>query len=164
MTKQKNTLALLVNTILLLSGIAMAFSGLLIQFNYHMGHHGNIHFTDLVMGLDYFQWSLVHKVSILIVTALVIYHITTHWRWYMGVLKKRLFSKHQQVLVFSILFIITAITGIVPWIVDETGGSFMLRKGFIEIHDKIALLLAIYLTLHLVKRFKWYVNYLKQKS
>jgi hypothetical protein len=51
---------------------------------------------------------------------------------------------------------LVAITGFIPWILDITGGSEFIRKSFIEIHDKIALLLFLLLTIHSTNRFKWY--------
>ncbi len=54
----------LINLGLLLFGLAMVFSGLLIQISYHMGHHGEIDTNHLVLGLNYFNWSDFHRVSI----------------------------------------------------------------------------------------------------
>ena len=52
------------NISLVITALAMVFSGFMIQFNYHMGHHGQIAATEEFWGLDYYQWSGFHKISI----------------------------------------------------------------------------------------------------
>lgn len=146
-----------VNIGLLLFGLASAFSGMLIQINYHIGNHGSNQIPDFVLGMNYHSWSVMHKISIVILSLLMIYHIYQHWKWYKVIVTKKLFAKNQQVLMFSILFILVAVTGLTPWIIDLLNGNEIQRKVFVEIHDKIAIILSIYLVLHIVKRLKWYV-------
>jgi hypothetical protein len=86
----------------------------------------------------------------------MIYHVYSHWKWYKGVITKKLIAKNQQVLILSFLFVVVAITGLTPWFINLLNGDEMQRKIFIEIHDKITLILAIYLILHIIKRLKWF--------
>ncbi|MBI4763616.1 MAG: DUF4405 domain-containing protein [Deltaproteobacteria bacterium] len=87
----------LINLGLLLFGTAMVFSGILIQISYHMGHHGEIATTHLVLGLNYFNWSDLHKISIVLVSMGIVFHIIWHWKWYKTVMwKKKLVVKNQQ--------------------------------------------------------------------
>lgn len=153
---EKNINRFIVNLGLFVFGIASAFSGMLIQIKYHMGNHGNIAINDFVLGLNYHDWSVVHKISIVVLTLFAIYHIYQHWKWYKGVISKRLFAKNQQVLIFSLLFVLVAITGLTPWFIDLLKGNEMKRKVFIEIHDKLAIILAVYLLLHVIRRMKWF--------
>lgn len=146
----------IVNLGLFIFGIASSSSGILIQVKYHMGNHGNISINDIVFGINYHGWSVVHKISIVVLSLLMIYHIYQHWKWYKAVITKRLFAKNQQVLLFSLLFVLVAITGLTPWFIDLLKGDDIQRKAFIEIHDKLAIILSIYLVLHIVKRLKWY--------
>lgn len=141
---------------LFIFGIASAFSGMLIQINYHMGNHGNIATDDFVFGINYHGWTVIHKVSIVVLSLLMIYHIWQHWKWYKVVFTKRLFAKNRQVLIFSILFVVVAITGLIPWFIDLLKGDEIQRKAFIEIHDKLTIILTIYLILHILKRWKWF--------
>jgi len=122
-----------------------------------MGHHGNIAIIDNVFGINKEGWSDIHKISILVLSALMIYHIYQHWKWYKIVIKKELISKNRQVIILSAFFVLVAITGFVPWFVDLLKGDGMLRKVFIEIHDKLALILSVYLILHIIKRLKWFL-------
>lgn len=137
-------------------GIATVFSGMLIQLKYHMGNHGNIAINDYALGINYQSWSAVHKVSIVILSLLMIYHVYHHWKWYKGVISKKLISKNQQVLTLTLVFVLVAITGLTPWFIDLLKGDEMLRKVFIEIHDKLAIILSVYLILHIIKRLKWF--------
>lgn len=146
----------LVNLGLFIGGFASAFSGILIQVVYHIGNHGNIAINDSVFNINYYGWTVVHKISIVVLSLLMIHHIYQHRRWYKTVIVKKLFKKNQQVLIFSLLFVLVAITGLTPWFIDLLNGDEMQRKVFIEIHDKMALILTIYFILHILKRFKWY--------
>jgi len=95
----KNVNRLIINLGLLIFGIATAFSGWLIQIKYHMGNHGNIDINQAVMGINYQGWSVIHKISIVALSVVMICHVYLHWKWYKGVITKRLFSKNQQVLI-----------------------------------------------------------------
>jgi hypothetical protein len=147
----------LINLGLLLFGSAMAFSGLMIQFNYHMGFHVETYTNDLVLGINYIGWSDIHKISIIFISMFMIFHTILHWKWYKTIIKKNLITKNKQVIVLSIIFIFVAITGYIPWLIKLTGGEDTTRKVFIEIHDKLALILFIYLVLHVAKRLKWFI-------
>lgn len=155
----KNNSLSVVNPGLFISGILTVFSGMLIQVRYHMGHHGQIAKSDSVLGINYQGWSVVHKISIIILSLLMIYHIYRHWKWYSIVVKKKLYTKHKQVLMLSVLFILVAITGFIPWLIDMQDGNNLIRKAFIEVHDKFAIILSLFLILHIIKRFKKVFSY-----
>lgn len=152
----------IVNLGLFISGLLTLFSGLLIQVKYHMGNHGNIAVNNNVFGISYYGWSDIHKIFIVIFTFLMIFHISQHWKWYIVVIKKRIFAKNIQVLTLLVVFILVAITGFIPWFIDLLKGDEMQRKAFIEIHDKLALILAIYLILHVNQRLKWFLLSLRK--
>jgi hypothetical protein len=146
-----------INFGLLLFGSAMVFSGLLIQIIYHLGHHGGIDTNQLVLGLNYFNWSDHHKISIVLVSIGMIFHIIWHWKWYKAVIrKKKLVVKNQQAIILTIIFILVAFTGYISWFIKLSGGSDLNRKFFMEIHDKIVWVLFLYLIFHITKRFKWF--------
>lgn len=96
----------IINIGLLVFCIASAFSGILIQVKYHMGNHGNIAINDNIFEIDYHSWSLIHKISIVVLTVLMFYHVYYHWKWYKAVITKRLVTKNQQVLILSLLFVL----------------------------------------------------------
>lgn len=162
---EKNINRFIINLGLVLFGITTIFSGMLIQVKYHMGNHGNIAINDFVTGINYAGWSVIHKISIVALSLLMICHVYLHWKWYKAVITKKLISKNQQVLILSFLFVLVAITGLIPWFISLLKGDEMQRKIFIEIHDKIALILAGYLILHIIKRLRWFfTNFEKMKK
>ncbi len=152
----KNINRFVINIGLTIFGIATIFSGMLIQVKYHMGNHGDIDLNDYVLRINYQSWSAIHKVLIVILSLLMIYHVYHHWKWYKVVISKKLITKNQQVLVLSLLFVLVAITGLTPWFIDLLKGDETLRKVFIEIHDKLTIILSVYLILHIIKRLKWF--------
>jgi hypothetical protein len=175
----------LINNLLLFFGLIMIVSGLILQLGFHAGESGEHHFDNqvnqsqsihyeqlrgidaskIVWGFNYSNWSATHKFAIVIFSFLMIYHFYVHLKWYKVVITKHLINKNRQVIILSVLFLLVAATGLVPWFIDLSGSTSILRLLFIEIHDKIALILLVYLILHFIKRKKWfnttYVN-LKQ--
>ncbi|MBK7213869.1 MAG: DUF4405 domain-containing protein [Bacteroidales bacterium] len=147
-----------INLALLLSALIMIYSGLLLQVEYHLGNHGNIVTENTVFGISYYGWSSIHKVSIVILSMLMIYHLYLHRKWYSSVFKKRLVLRNKQVLMLSVLFVFVALTGYIPWIIYLQGVNIIYRKAFIEIHDKLAIILTIYIILHIIKRLRWFLT------
>ena len=157
MLKKNPMPSFLINLGLLLFGSAMVFSGLLIQISYHMGHHGEIDTNSLVLGLNYFNWSDIHLISVVLVSIGMVFHIILHWKWYKTVVrKKKSVFKNQQAIIMTIIFILVAVTGYISWFIKLSGGSDLDRRFFMEIHDKITWILLVYLIFHVTKRFKWF--------
>lgn len=152
----------IVNLGLLLIGFAVIFSGFLIQFGYHVGHHGMIDMNKTLYGIGYSGWTIVHKISIILMSFLIIYHICHHWKWYGTVIRNGLIAKCKQVIALSVIFLIVALTGYWSWFTDLAGNAPIVRKIFLEIHDKIAMVFFIFLILHVTKKFKWFVNTYKR--
>jgi ferredoxin len=146
----------IVNIGLFFFAIAVSFSGFVIQFKYHMGHNSGLGSDNSVLGIGYYNWTNIHKTSIIIISILLTYHFFMHWRWYKTIIFKKLSSRNKLQMILSIIFILVAITGFIPWIINLSGGSDISRKFIIEIHDKIAILLFILLTIHMTSRLKWY--------
>jgi len=171
----------IINNLLLIVGLVMMFSGLVMQIGFHMGEHQieapvvqtqsiqyeqlrAIDTTKIVCGFNYPDWSTIHKVVIVLFSLLMIYHTYVHWKWYKGVITKHLIGRNRQVIFLSVLFLFVAVTGLVPWFIDLSGGSDTLRMHFIEIHDKITLILIVFLVLHIIKTLKWYISTFEKMS
>jgi NAD-dependent dihydropyrimidine dehydrogenase PreA subunit len=170
----------LINNLLLISGLVIIFSGLTLQLGFHMGEPGKhqigtdgiqsqsqsqsinyeqlreIDTNKIVCGLNYSDWSTTHKFVIVFFSLLMIYHTVVHWKWYKGVITKHLIGKNKQVIILSVLFLLVAVTGFVPWIIDLSGSTSIFRMLFIEIHDKLTLILIVFFVLHFIKRAKWF--------
>lgn len=174
----KAFLAFIINNLLLVTGIVMILSGLILQLGFHIGGHGGqsleelhtllqsmqyeelrgIDMNKIVCGLNYAKWSTTHKIGIIFFSLVMIYHLYAHLKWYKAVITKHLIRKNIQVITLTVLFLLVAISGLVPWFIDLTDNTNGLRLTFIEIHDKIALILVVYLVLHVMKRKKWFAG------
>lgn len=55
------------------------------------------------------------------------------------------------------LFLIAAMTGCIPWLIDLAGGQEEIRKSFIEIYDKLTFLLFVYIAIHVMKKMRWFI-------
>jgi hypothetical protein len=161
--KNRRILSLITNLGLLLAGSAMALSGLVIQFSYHMGHHGTIDKAFPVLGMSYVGWSNSHLVSIVIVSFLAAMHITLHWKWYKTIVRKKLFAKNHLAIILTIVFVVVATTGYIPWFIKLGGASEATRKAFIEVHDKLAFVLFAYLAIHVTKTYRWFIASFKKR-
>ena len=146
---KQNVYQFIINWWLIIAVFATLFTGLLIQVKYHMGNQGNTIINTNEPGINYKNWADIHKISIVVLSALMVYHIYKHLKWYKVIIMKKLISKNKQVIILSAFFILVAITGFIPWLIDLLKGDGVLRKGFIEIHDKLAIIFSIYLVLHI---------------
>jgi len=157
-TGKSHTSRLIINLGLLIVGFAAVYSGFLIQFSYHVGHHGSIDTAKVVYSMNYSGWTVIHKVSIVLMSVMAAGHIIQHRKWYRSVITKNLIRGKKQTLFLSLIFLLVALTGYIAWFIDITGNDQASRKAFLEIHDKLTLLLSILLILHLAKRAKWFVK------
>ncbi len=162
-----------INNALIIFSIATVVSGFVIQFGFHFGH-SNVRFnhdrynssiyseirnfdeTTNVLGFDYNTWSITHKTVAIVLSLLMIYHFFIHFKWYKQVLIKHLLKKNKQVITLTLIFLIVALTGFVPWIIDSIATDSHSRVMFIEIHDKITFVLTIFLFIHIFNRLKWF--------
>lgn len=176
--KNKILISFIINNLLLLTGIVMIFSGLILQLGFHAGgDRGPSHDVQIfssqpvqyeqlrkintdkvVYGLHYKEWSVTHKYAIVFFSLLMGYHIYIHCKWYKSVIIKHQLRKNIQLITLSVLFILVAFTGLVPWFIDLSGSPNILRLIFIEIHDKLALILVVYMLFHFTGRYNWFYN------
>jgi len=159
--KGRSVSRFIINLSLLLIGFVVVFSGFLIQFSYHVGHHGMIDMNKMVYGISYSGWTMIHKISIILISFLVVCHLVQHWKWCKTVVTKKLLTKNKQVITLSVIFLIVALTGYLSWFIDLSDNAPIVRKTFLEIHDKVAIVFFIYLFLHVTKRLKWFFRFTK---
>lgn len=86
--------------------------------------------------------------------ALMLIHIAQHWNWF-----KKLFTwKHlvgnKLLWVTSVFFIVMAISGVILWTEIVPRGII----NFKEIHEITSQILLGLVLIHIVQRFKWYIN------
>ena len=175
----------IINNLLLILGVVVTCSGLLLQLGFHMGGSGGhdrgnqgihsqsttydqvreIDLNKIVFGFNYSDWSTTHKIAIVFFSLFMLYHFYAHWKWVKAIITKHLIKKNSQVITLSIIFILVAITGFIPWFIDLSGSTNVKRLIFIEIHDKLTLIFIVYLLIHIIKRNNWFATtYTKLKS
>ena len=168
----KSVRLFLINNLLLLSGAITIISGFVLQFGFHIqaarqnqdAGSSDADYEQIrgfeqirgVWGINYSGWSAIHKILAICFVMLMIYHIYKHLKWYRGIISRNLMGKNVQVVILSAIFLFTSLTGIVPWLIDLLGSTSIYRFVFVEIHDKLALLLVVFLALHVVKRRNWF--------
>jgi hypothetical protein len=165
----------LINNLLIVSGLVTIFSGLVLQIGFHMGEHDEqtgdlavqsraiqyeqlreIDTNKIVCAFNYPSWSAIHKFVTVTFFLLMVYHTYVHWKWYKIVFTKHLIGKNRQVIILSVLFLLVAVTGFIPWLIDLSGSISIIRMLFIEIHDKLTFILIFFLVLHFIKKVKWF--------
>ena len=151
---KKSTTFFYVNTIIFLPFVLLALSGLLIMINYHAGQMTD---TAVVLGLNRYEWLLLHKITAVISIIGLSVHLFLHMSWLKTVLMKKLHKKLNQntkiTMWLLILAVATALTGIISWLLAPAIAHS--RHSVIEIHDKMGIILTILFVLHIINHLKW---------
>jgi hypothetical protein len=150
---------LITDLLLLPAGIATIFSGFLLQIKYHMGRLPK---TTEVLSADYYDWTVIHKYSSVVFFIILCVHIYLHKEWYISLFKK-IPVKRDRTSRLAFILIITSLFGFIPWgqsIINSLLGhpSAATERIFVEIHDKLGIILMIKVIMHVWKRFGWIVK------
>lgn len=154
-TNRQRQITFIVNSVLIVLGIATSISGLIIQCHYHLQSFSD---ETTVLALCRQEWNTIHvwiSVGFLIAA---IYHVWAHRKWYKNLLKKNYSAKQRPTAILTILTFIVVITGFAPLFIYYLEGNSVFRFSMIEIHDKVAILFFIIAFRHTNKRWKWYFN------
>jgi len=176
--RNKNLLGFTVNSLLIVFGIETMLTGYVLQIGFHIGNEGRqpqrteqveqlrqIDPTQTVWNIDYTTWTVLHKVVIVILLLLMVYHLVTHWKWYVGVFSKHVAHKNKLMVTLTVLFLLVTFTGIIPWAINIISCGAQSRFFLIELHDRLAIFLTVFLLWHIIKKLQWYVNtYRKLKN
>lgn len=132
--------------------IFLAFSGLLIQINYHVG---DLLDEATVLGVNRNGWLYLHKIASLISLLGITIHVFLHTGWIKMLFKRKTLrsaNKNTKITVWLLIaFITTSLTGIISWLILPAHA----RLGAIEIHDKIGIILTVLFIIHLVNHWRW---------
>lgn len=140
-----------IDVALAITGLYFSLTGILIQMKYHM--HGRSK-DSLMLGMNYPVWNTLHVLSSLLGILLISIHVYQHRKWYLSIFKNKKIPKQKPTLIISIIFILMVFTGFIPLtlrLIDPAKFA-ELRFMFIEIHDKLGILLSILLTGHILRR------------
>ena len=143
----KSRIALPVNMLLLLVGTVMSVSGLYIQLVYHVGKKA----ADTAL---FENLATLHTWAGLIFVPVVMLHLLLHEKWYRAVIKKRLFRKNRVTWLLTLFLLFSVLFGIIPWLISPYNPALHFRFMCIEIHDKTAVVLLLFMIGHALKRKK----------
>jgi hypothetical protein len=150
-----------IDILLIIPFFSMIFSGFLLQIFYHMKRYES---DSLVWGLNRADWLLFHKVAVVIAFSFTLVHLILHYKWFSGVIKKKLFISGNKLTKRTfrlfIMFIIVSLTGLIPWIFGFTTET---RHHILEIHDKVAIIFTIYFLYHFAMRHNKIAEYLHKQ-
>lgn len=59
------------------------------------------------------NWAVFHVLSSFLFLIAVIFHATTHWGWYRGIIKNGLGRKSKITVVLSVMFLLVSVTGFI---------------------------------------------------
>ncbi|MBP7738235.1 MAG: DUF4405 domain-containing protein [Spirochaetes bacterium] len=133
--------------------LLLAITGLLLQVNYHMHHLPN---GREVLGLNRHGWLLLHKLSAVMSLAGITAHCLLHRR-YIATTTRRIIARRSLAKVPSsyytvVLYVLASLTALIPWIFFGQGHGHGGGRRFVEIHDKLTLLLIIVTAAHIISR------------
>ena len=126
---------LVIDWILIIAFVLSACSGI----ELHIAGHGNSHEV-------WHNWAVFHVLTSFLFFVAAIFHITTHWGWYKGIIKNGLGKKSKITVVLSVVFFLVSVTGIILLGVDGANSYIGL------LHYKIGIVTIVLCIGHLLKR------------
>ena len=136
---------------LLITGTAVAISGLIIQIHYHVGHHPD---ASSVLFMNRTVWYTIHVWTSVAFLFATIFHVLTYTKWYKNMFRYRPSPRNRPTLILTFLMIVVTLSGLIPLLISFFDSNSLLRFTIVEIHDKIAILFLILAFFHVKKRLK----------
>lgn len=124
-----------IDWILIFVFILSAYSGI----GLHIAGHGNNH------GI-WHNWAVFHVLTSFLFLIAVIFHITTHWGWYMGVVRNGIGRKSKITVVLSVIFVFVSVMGVV--LLGVNGANSDIGQW----HYRIGIITSVLSVGHILKR------------
>lgn len=124
-----------IDWILIVVFIVFAISGI----GLHIAGHGNSHEV-------WHNWAVFHALGSVLFLVAIIFHVRTHGGWYKGIIKNGIGRKSKVTAVFSIVFLLLSVTGIV--LLGVNGANSPLGLW----HYKIGIVMTVIAVGHIIKR------------
>lgn len=131
-----------IDWILILVFVLSAFSGM----GLHLAGHGSNH--EL-----WHNWAVFHVLTSLFFFIAAMFHVTTHWGWYKGMIRNGIGKKSKITILLSVVFLLVSVTGIILLGVNGANSDIGLW------HYKIGIITIALSVGHILKR-----TYLLRKS
>lgn len=137
--------------------VILIMTGLVIQINYHLHRLPD---GCPVAGLSRPGWLLAHKISATVALTGIIAHCTMHRKHIAAttgrIIRNRSLSKIITSYYLLIICIPTSLTALISWIFFNPGEAA--RFNLVELHDKLALVLAVISAAHILSRTGWMIR------
>ena len=115
--------------------VLSAFSGI----GLHIAGHDNSHEV-------WHNWAVFHILTVFLFFMAAIFHITTHWGWYKGVIRNGFGKKSKITVALSVVFFLVSVTGIILLGVNGANSYIGL------LHYKIGIVTIVLCVGHILKR------------
>lgn len=128
----------------------------IIMLVYHTGKP----YSESILNKDGDFWLITHIIFAFITFAMITIHLSLHLNWF-----KKIFSGKRNTkywisnLILVMLFLSTTLTSLFPLLILEESNATGLMLG---LHNKIGLLLIVFLVIHLFSYFRWLINMTKK--
>lgn len=106
----------------------------------HVAGHGVSHEV-------WHNWAVFHVLASLLFLVVAAFHVSTHWGWYKGILKRGIGKKSKVTVVLSALFLLEVVTGIIVLLCADGANS---RIGLW--HYEIGIVMSLIAIGHTLKR------------
>jgi hypothetical protein len=153
---------LFLDIINLFTFLIVATIGILIQINYHLGRKSD---EFLVFGFDRAIWNSFHSIFSFLFILGLIYHLYLNFPSLKNMFtygKKSIPKKLIVSRILTLIIIFMVITGLVSYVNNLTGNQ-EIRFMFIEIHDKLGIIISILFILHFVQHYNFISQMLHKK-
>ena len=114
----------------------------------HIAGHGNSHEI-------WHNWAVVHVLGSILFLVAIIFHVTTHWGWYKGIIKNGIGRKSKVTALLSIVFLLLSVTGFVLFGVNGANSPLGLW------HYKIGIVMTVIAVGHIIRRLPALLKSLK---
>ena len=139
-----------VDIVLLLPFILSLVTGLVLLI-YHTGKP----FEEETLNIVGDSWLIIHKVLSIVTFSMVVIHLFLHFNWLKKLFALKLKNKHKGInIALFILFLLTVLTSALSWLIVNDIETATLLRG---IHNKLGLLLIVFLVIHLKNYFNWLI-------
>lgn len=126
---------------------------LIITGLFMLAYHSGKPYPEAIIGKNGNFWLSVHQVLAFISFVMIAVHLYLHFSWIKKLFSGKLKNKYRiRNLALFILFFATTLTSVLPWLILGESDFATLLLG---LHNKIGLLLIIFLIIHLYTYFGW---------
>ncbi len=150
--KTTNKRNAIIYSFLIVLSMIVTITGFELLINFHPLR---LYKNSIVWGFSYYNWVMVHEISAALFVMFAIIHLYLHFGWYKSFLKCNVVN-NKLTLMVTVLFILTLLTSFIPFIIKTLfrikGGFPEFIRFFYKAHNKIGIIFAVLLIIHILSR------------